>query len=92
MLRSDNGGLILSSGQPADPPIRLEVVFTPAEEVTILRERVKLLEADLLRKTQDYKQLEFRYCMQINLQMQLGDWCREHNIKVPERFLQMVFQ
>lgn len=84
------GLLILSPRQEVSPPIRLEVTYTPAEEVVQLRSRVKELELDLLKKTQDYKQLEFKYCMQINLQMQLGDWARENKVKIPSRFLQMI--
>lgn len=84
------GLLIISPRQEVSPPIKLEVTFTPADEVVQLRNRNRELELELLQKTQEYKQLEFKYCMQINLQMQLGDWARENKIKIPSRFLQMV--
>ena len=84
------GLLILSPRQEASPPIKLEVTFTPADEVVQLRARNKELEQELLQQIQKYKQLEFKFCMQVNLQMQLGDWARENKIKIPSRFLQMV--
>lgn len=87
---SSSGLLILSPRQEASPPIRVEVTYIPSEELVKLRERVQELESDLLKTTQEYKRLEFRYCGQVNLQMQLGDWAREQGIKIPHRFLQMI--
>lgn len=84
------GLLILSPRQEVSLPIKLEVTFTPADEVVQLRARNKELEQELLQQIQKYKQLEFKFCMQVNLQMQLGDWARENKIKIPSRFLQMV--
>lgn len=63
------------------------MVFTPSEEVTSLRGEVERLTQELIQAKSDYKALEWRYCCQLNLQMQLGDYAREQGIKIPERFL-----
>lgn len=68
-------------------PIRLEITYIPGDEVLKLRSRVAELEAELLKLTGEYKQLEWKYCCNINLKLQLGDWARAEGIKIPKRFL-----
>lgn len=68
-------------------PIRLEIIYTPGDELLKLRSRVADLEGEILKLTADYKQLEWKYCCNINLKLQLGDWARAEGIKIPKRFL-----
>lgn len=80
---------LLAAGEGVVP--KIEVIFTPSDEVTSLRSRVNELEMQLLSVTSDCKKYEWRFCCMVNLQMQLNDYLREHNIKIPKRFLEAPF-
>lgn len=78
--------------QPGDSaPIRLDITLTTSDEVLQLRSRVSDLEADLLRETSDRKRAEWKYACECNLRMQLCDYLREHDIKIPKRYFDQIF-
>ena len=70
--------------------LRFHVIFTPSDEVLNLRRELEELKADHKRVQDELHRIEFRFCAQVNLQMQLGDWARENGVQIPPRFLQMV--
>lgn len=65
-------------------PLRLEVVFTPSEEVTQLREQVKMLQQSLDGLQADYNRVELLYRSECAINLELQDILREARIPYRE--------
>lgn len=59
---------------------RLEVVFTPSEEVTQLREQVKMLQQSLDGLQADYNRVELLYRSECCINLELQDILRANHI------------
>lgn len=59
---------------------RLEVVFTPSEEVIKLREQVKLLQQSLDDLQANYNRVELLYRSECCINLELQDILRSHGI------------
>ena len=91
MDRSDISSLIpaLSSliERAGTSPIKLEVALCDSEELKASKDRVEELEALVEGLRADYNRLEFKYRCESLVNMQLTDFCRDNNIKVPPQLL-----
>ena len=63
---------------------RLEVVFTPSEEVTQLREQVKMLQQSLDGLQADYNRVELLYRSECCINLELQDILRVNHIPYRE--------
>lgn len=62
------------------PFLKLEVVFTPSDEVVSLREQVKQLEGERDNLQREYNRVEFMYRCECVVNLELQDLLKEHGI------------
>lgn len=65
-------------------PLRLEVVFTPSQEVTELREQVKTLQQSLGDLQASYNRVELLYRSECAINLELQDILRANHIPYRE--------
>lgn len=81
--------LVLTLAQ-GDTPIKVELSLTPSDEVQALRAQIASLEKDLQRLKDVCRQAEELYGFETMLNLELIDYCRDHQFKLPSRLLRRV--
>lgn len=68
-----------------NPPLRVEVVLTPSDEVLSLKAKIADLEKQLADLDALYRKVEFRYRCELLINLQTADFCKLHGLDVPSR-------
>lgn len=63
---------------------RLEIVLTPSDEITRLREQVKQLAGERDNLQQEYNRIELLYRSECVINLELQDLLKEHGISFRE--------
>lgn len=66
-------------------PLNVSVTVTNSELVTLLRDRVAALQAELFELQVDFNRVQYRYMCEVQLNLQLQDLMRAAGVPFPRR-------
>lgn len=65
--------------------ININLSVNPSDELVLLREQVKQLNAEVARLTSERNRSEYLFRCETLLNQRIQDYCREHNLRIPKQ-------
>ena len=71
--------------------IKLDVSYTPSEEVQQLRREIAQLQHKAKELDADNRRLEYRYCCELQMKDRLVDYVRGLGVRIPDNLLRRPY-